>query len=654
MFGKIFNKLNIVIAFCIASFLAILAYAYNPYSADINDIDVSAYPMVRLDISLSSHPADEGDLVAKNLSIIENGKKNNGPIVVIPPGSYNNTIDLFILLDRSGNTKKYDKIIKSNLRALIKYMQDKSVDLNIKLVTFGSSGASYDLDLKKYSDNFNFFNDDIGTTAFDDARVERVFGLEKIYSLAAQSYRGNAEKVALIINGSQYYDQNRGDNTTFSIAETIHMLTDMNFEVFVAGFPIKQMVMHRTLNIGNDSIADSLTGSLAGGYLGSFSSDLTGIYDLLNKKNSSKYIVQYFSELSPESSSNGSVELDILDYSAGHFTYPQINNTQPDITHNPQPALFGEPYNVKINVNNHGKYINAVELVYWDADGKQESIFLEHRKSEDSGGSLIYEGSIPANDLSKGNFIYYFILHTPFRTIDLYADIYVTPVLEFDSGITLIPQLVNNKEVLWRWEGDTVNKGIKYQLYGGDKMIAETYDRYYTIPLGNCDLYQIVKVRVLIRQDADHPRVGGWSLFSLPAEYYAGPDGNVTEKNGIQEMFNCLIKKTATSFDDFVSNEKDYNPDNELHLNKMLEYLTGVFDTALREGMMRNRYPVLYYFMHFISYEEMNSYSKINNNIPYSILYKVITGINQTDDFSFVYLNAKNELAEWMLGHFSF
>ena len=270
MFGKIFSKLNLVIAFCIAFLIVFLVYAYSPYSATIHDIDVSEFPKVRLSISVN---ADE-KLVAKNFSIIENDKKNNGPIVVLPPNTFNKTIDLFILIDKSGNTKKYDKIIKGNLNALIKYMQDKGVDLNVKLVTFGSSGTSYDLDLKNYSDDLNLFNNDIENVTFDNIRVERVFGLEKIYSLAAQSYRSNAEKVALVINGSQYYDQSRGDNTTFDISDTINMLAEKNFVIFVTGFPIKQMVTNKTSNTEDGSLSHSL----AGGYLG-YDQDMDGRVD---------------------------------------------------------------------------------------------------------------------------------------------------------------------------------------------------------------------------------------------------------------------------------------------------------------------------------------------------------------------------------------
>jgi hypothetical protein len=647
--GKIFNKLNIAIIFAVVFFIAfIVKAASSPYSANISGIDTSAYPMVRLNVDLSA--GMETNLTARNFSVIENGKKNNGPIVILPPGTYNNTIDLFILLDRSGNTKAYDKIIKSNLRALVRYMKDKNVNLNIKLATFGSTDKSYSLDLQNFSGNYSGLNDILENMVFDGARVERVYGLEKLFSLAEQSYRSDSEKVALIINGSQFYDKGRGENSVNSLSEAINMLASKNFTIFVSGLPIKQMVKNTTANTEDASLAHSLKG----GYLGSFSSDFTAIYDLLNKKTSGKYTVQYFSELPPETGANANIELDINGYSVNSFVYPQINSTQPDIIHDPQPALMGAPYNVKIQLNNHDKFINAVELVYWGDSGNQKSLFLEHRKNEDTAGSMIYETDIPAEDVSGKNIFYYYILHTPFNTVNLYADVYAVQVLEYDAGITLIPQLVNNKEVLWRWEGDTVDKGSKYQLYNGDNLLTETSDRHFTIPLGNCDLYQIVKLRVLVRSGTEHPRAGGWSLFSLPAEYYAGQEGTVTEKTGTQKMFECLKEKKAISLNDFVANKPDYSANSELYLNKMLEYMTGIFDTALGEGMTRDRYPTLYYFMHFINNEEMRLYGRLNNKIPYKILYKVITGINQTNDFPSAYHEAKNQVAQWMLGHFSF
>ncbi len=648
--SKFFNKFNITVSLFFVLLVTIITYASNPYSVEIENIDVGTFPVVQMDLSMTDNSGLNSAFFGKNFSVFESGKQVNGPIIVLPPGSYNNKIDLFILLDKSGATDNYEDIIKSNIKSLVKYMLDKGVDLNVKISSYDSSDNSYNFQSKELSTNYVNFDNEIDSLVFDKTRLEKVYGLEKIYSLVAQNYRDDAEKIALIINGSQYYDKNKDDTTVFSVADAIKRLVEKDFMTFVVGYPIKQMVAHRTNNTEDGSLAHSLPG----GYYGSFSSDLTGIYDLLSGRVSNKYILRYFSNLSPKDATFVAGELQIDDYSVAHFDYSLTNNTQARIEHTPRVVLSGEPYNLEIRVYNESKLINVVEMAYPSSDGNIKTIVMEHKKNSDSDDYLVYDAVINSDDIVSDNFIYYFILHTPYRMINFYSDIYVTPVFEYESGITLVPQLINDKEVLWRWSGETVDKGKKYQLYMGDKMITETADRFYTIPLGDCDLYQIVKVRVLLKDGVDHPRAGEWSLFSLPFEYYAGPDGTVSEKRGIEEMFKCLNNKEDISFNDFVSSEDDYSAESKLSMNKMLEYITGVSDDSLRSRMKRSRYSMLYYFMHFIDSKEIRTYKKVYDKIPYSILYKVITNINQSDDFVLAYNKAKDDVAEWILGDFSF
>lgn len=650
--GRMFKKLNIAVVFCIVFFVVIVVKAATPYSADISNLDTSAYPMVRFNIDLSKYPNGVTNLTGRNFSIFENEIKNTNPIVVLPPGAYNNKIDLIILLDRSGNTKNYEQIIKTNLKALVRYLTDKKADLNIRFASFSSSTSSYGHTLKNYSDLYsnNNFNNDIDALAFDEARTEKAYGLEGITTLMGENFREGADKVALIINGSQYYEK-----AEYTLMSTRNMLENNNFQVFVAGFPIKQMLKHKTSNPYTYDM--SFAHYITGGYLGSFSSDLTAIYDLLVKKNSTKYTIQYFAGIPTADSSIKSVKLNIDDINVSQFNYPVANLTQPDITHNPQPAPLNAPYNVKIQINNTGKYINVVELAYQNANGTRASIFMEHRKSQDTAGLLFYEGEIPAKDIVKGNLIYYFILHMPFDTLRLGANPpYVVEVLEYDPNIILKAVLApSKKDVNWSWSVPKNYEVIKYELSQGDSDKKELFENRYTIPLGECNLYQIVKVRAYLKKDSTHPE-DYWSLPSLPVEYDGAPQTSVTEKDAIQAMFKCLKNKTAKSFDDFVSNENGYyKPDSVMYLNKMLEYITGIADSSLRSGTSQGttfkQYDYIYYFMNFINSDEMHDYSKINNRIPFRLVYKMITSVNQEKDFNTAYNVAETEVINWAEGN---
>ena len=129
------------------------------------------------------------------------------------------------------------------------------------------------------------------------------------------------------------------------------------------------------------------------------------------------------------------------------------------------------------------------------------------------------------------------MLHSPYFVSNPADNRYLVPVLEYDKGIRLTPTTVNGDTVLWRWEGETVDMGTQYQLWGGDTMIVETTGRTHEIPATECNRYQVVKLRVLVKAGADHPRAGQWSFFSLPAEAYVGPDGPMTQEAAVGKYF---------------------------------------------------------------------------------------------------------------------
>lgn len=631
--------------------ITIIVYASNPYSAEVVNVDAGLFPLVTLDVSINDHSGLNSVFTGSSISLMEKGEPVHGPMVVLPPGTYNNKIDLAILLDKTGTTKNYEQIIKSNISALITAMTENGVDLTINLVSFDSGDTPYDFALKTYPINeVNRLIDDINGLEFGGGRSERIYGFEKIQSLLLQSYRPGSEKIALIVNGSQYLDSTRGESTVYSALDITKQFSTKNFTTFVIGFPLKQMIAHST----DKSDDVSLSHSLPGGYLGSFSSDLTRIYHLLKERKPALYTVSYFSNLSSSNVSSSSVDLRVYGDLVDSFSYPSVDTAQPEVFHEPLVALLGEPYTVKAYIYNRDKYIDALEMTYWMSGGIKQSVIMEHRWSEDKDDFLVYEGSVNPDFIIEGDLFYYLILHLPHQVIDLYSDIYTTPVLEYDAGIKLIPQLVNGKEVLWRWEGSTVDLGKKYQLVAGDEILTETTDRHFTVPIGDCNFYQIVKLRVLVKDGTDHPYAGGWSLFSLPFEYYAGPEGTVTESEGVETMFNCLKNKSSRSISAFIASQDDYQADGALYLAKTLDYTTVLIDPSLKSDMRRSRYSLLYYFMHFINTKEMRTYKEITDFIPVSILYKVITNANQSKDFKVSFTDSKAAVADWIFGDTSF
>ena len=146
MGGKI-GKIKVVLIFIFALLTFVAVRASSAYSVTIDEIHSDNYPQIQLRFKLAGSVEN---LVARHFSIYENGKINNGPIVLLPPKSPNNKIDLFIFLDRSGNTKDYESIIKSNLKSLVNYMKNSGVDLEVKMIDFGSTDLPQNTDIRTF------------------------------------------------------------------------------------------------------------------------------------------------------------------------------------------------------------------------------------------------------------------------------------------------------------------------------------------------------------------------------------------------------------------------------------------------------------------------------------------------------------------------
>lgn len=649
---KLFTRFNIGLLFFITLFTVVIVRADSPFTVTINQVRTSKFPHVIVALTITENGAPASNLTPKNIVIKEGGGEvNNGPLVLLPPGQSPTKIDLFILLDTSGNTMDYEEVIKGNLKALAQHLNDVGVDLNLKLLTFGGNDTAYSLDVQSFGADVARFRQEVDELIFDNVRPGRVFGLDKIFSLAAQGARPGAEKIALIINGSQFYDAARGDTQTpHSLNEAIARLSEKNFITFVLGQPLKQL--HE---VTSDNTEDSsLSHHLPGGYLGSFASDLTVIYELLELRSDGNYVLRYFSNLSKSSASGASGSLYIDTFSVGTINYGSVAISTPVLTHTESDALIGEDFAIETHVSNNGQFINGVEVVYLNAANVEKKSMLERRPSLDTLDELVYKTVISATDMPTEQLIYYFVVRTPFYESGSIADAFTTQITEFDDGIELHSIPVNNNEVVWSWTGKTVEMGTRYQLWGGDEMIIDTTQRRHAISTGDCKKYQVVKLKVLLRSNADHPLAGKWSLFSRVAERYVGSKEAITEQEGISVMVNCVEDKSATSAESFAQSEDDYQESEKLSLNKTLYYLTGVINPALRADVPLSRYRLLYSFMQFISSQEAQDYAENTVPIPRSILYKAIANTNQSTDFENKFTEAMEEYIRRISGNTSF
>ena len=635
-----------VLIFIFALLTFVIVRAADPaYSVTIEEINSENYPQIQLSFKLTGSVEN---LVARHFSIYENGKINNGPIVLLPPKNPNNKIDLFIFLDRSGNTKSYESIIKSNLKSLVHYMKNNEVDLDVKMIDFGSTDLPQNTDIKTFASEADF-NDSVDGLVFDSARPSKVYGLNKIDQIASSQGRSGADKVVLIINGSQFYDQKLDDATTFNVAETVNKLFNNGFTVFVTGYPLKQLHALRTLNTEDGSLSHSVPG----GYLGGFAIDLTVIDDLLKKQNTGRYVLQYYSE----NPGGGSAQLYIQDNFVENFSYSRGDSSTPMMIHTTgNEAIEGHSLPIRVEVAPNGQLINIAEMSYLDESTPPKLVksVLIHEKTEDTENNMIYTGEIPEGGFPSDFARYYVKVYTPYDVIGSEDEYVSIPVFAYDEDIILKSTIVNNEEVIWRWEGKTVDMGEKYQLWAGDEMIIETKDRLYTLPADECDKYQVVKVRVLLKAGADHPSAGTWSNFSRQGEVFVGTDGELTESEGINIMISCLENKEYQTNSAYIQTEPNYSASKKLYMDKMTYYVTGITDPTLKSKIRLDRYALLYYLMNFINGTEYSKYSNSSVLIPRSMVYKVVTNSNQKDDLSGAFQTAVEELARRMRGSSSF
>lgn len=622
------SKGLLMTAFILLTFISVRAA--SSYSITVEgEVNVSAFPAVEAKLKIVG---DSAVLLPRDLIILENGIENHGALVLLPPGAPATKIDLHVLIDEGILGANRD-VINKKLEELTDYL--KASGLGDRVLTYSVKSDEYG-----------------GLDAFSKIRDEIV--------PVAQSNRQN---VLLIVNGARFYDHDRGDySMECSATCASEALKEKGFATFVVGMPFKTL---QTFNTENTDFF-GFDGLLAGGYLGSFSTDYTRIVDWLKNRDTTHFTLYYTSQLklTPENEASGAgVTIVTPGYlgDGGHFNLPAITPTAPIFSYLTAPSvMLGNPVPIRIEVNPNGKMIAEAELTYQNKASAFQAQLLKLSRATSTPEVLVYEGEIPKGDYPTEALNYFVKLYTPFDLVGTGDDMTNVAVESVDDGIILKSQLVNNKEVLWSWSGPTVNMGDEYEIWEGDKKlnVSSLVARNYSIPITECNRYQIVKVRVKLRKGVDHPRAGDWSLFSRPGEYYYPDQGvtqdSVTEAFGVSKLVECLDKSSFETPAAFIASERGYRASANLTLNKTLYYVTAIMDPSLKlDTDLLDRYSLLYLFMDVIGQADYDQYSPDTVNLPVKLLYKAITAANQIGDLKTVFKDSLDELAIRLRGNTS-
>lgn len=629
------NKTLLIVFFLFFLIITLIkVYASSPYQVTISNTDAKYFPKVQTNLKIQENGAQPNPtLLARNISVKENGKNLNSAMVLLKPDTFNEKIDLSILLDTSDNAKDYEFLIKSNLESFVKYLEYKNIDLNINFLNFSGDGDVSSLNLKKYS-VFKDFYKDLRALSFSNTKVSRAFVLEKILSLRGQESRSGADKILLLINASQFADKSRGDNrAVYNLEDVIEELTD--FKVFILGTPIKQV---HEVKIDE---YHGLSHLVNGGYLGNFSSDLKSIYDLLSRQNTSDYVLQYFSEQNQPTNAT----LYIEGYSTANISYPATTVSKPDYFVSKNEASLGLDYPVIVNIDPKGQMIDSIEVSYLTESGLKTT-FLQEDRSKSTNDSLYYTYYIDKKNIVGETLSFFITVHTPFYTIGGKDDIVTVEVSQYDNGIILKSMPKNSgKEVEWSWTGPTVDEGDNFKVIRGDQEIYIGTDKKYTISTGECDKYQKIQVKVHLKANASHERAGNWSLPSRPGEEYIGETGTPKEEEAIEKLMNCMNNKTINSEPVFIQYASEYTATLSMRLDRLIFYFLNILDPNYIGGLRRDKYPLLFKIMRIIDNEDIDTAKSQGYFTTWEVIYKLIEAENYIINFKELYKYGNDQLA---------
>lgn len=648
----------------LTAFILLTAATVRAATADavrVDNMNVAAFPGVELDLNISG---DVAGLLPGHLQILENGVETRGALVLLPPAPATTKIDLYILLDTAGLRENWP-VIKRKLEALADYLEADQTDIKLYLSILGVTQVP-----KGFADMKDFRNQ-IASLDFGSGIPTKADGYHEISALADSSsaVRTGAQKVLLVINGTPFYKGN-GDaeaEVVLGVGSAIERL-EKNFITFVVGYPFKSLQAFGSVNTVGEQ---TLSRSAPGGYLGSFSTDLTRVIDLLKNRDINHFRLYYTSGLMLDEASGAGVDMLFVGGQQGHVSYPVISTAAPTVSYIAAPSVMqGESVPIRVEVDPMGKMVAEAVLRYQNIDSRFQDQILKFNRAASTPAALIYEGEISAGDYPKDGLNYAVNIYTPFDWIDSGADNQSVEVESVDNGIKLTPTANKNTagkviSVTWTLSGPTVDMGSKYEIWAAganpetDKpLLPESTDRKFTLPIiGDCDRYQLVKARVFVRPG--ELKKAGWSLFSRSFEYYYEEPGitqdSVTEEAGAKKLVTCITRSAYDSFEAFTASESGvYHASDKLNLNKLFQYVTDISDTSLKDVVkVKNRYGLLYLFMGAITQTEYDTYNPDSANIPVRLLYKAITFANQIDKLKVEFDDSLEKLRKRLVGNAS-
>ncbi len=629
------------LTFLFSAFVILIAKAATPYTVSVIQWNESEFPRIQARLKIEG---DTEGLLPKNLVIQENEKINIGPMAFLPPHDPPSQIDLNILLDTSSKTAPYQRLILNNLKGLIGYFNEKKIDLQIKVTSFDGKVNFQTNDMKEMVTQLN-------QITFSEIDASKIDGFAKLTQVSKMEGRPKAQKIMLILNGSAFEDTKNDGVTGIKMREAISSTRQNNDLIFVLGHPLQQI--HRVRADAPTAELSDFAHNVPGGYLGGFGTDLTSWVDLLFMQSPENFVLQYYTNQPPSGITGSQAKLFIDGGLVQEFTYQAEPATELVLHHIPENELaVGDSIPLTVEIENKGKAINAVELNYKNKEGNFIPLPLMHERHSPKTDSLNYNLNLPETVFSDEYFTYYLSVHTPYTSSGSETGAVTLPVNIYDDGILLEAKLSGDKKaVLWSWTGPTVEKGKTFEIWAGDVLLTTADQRNYTIPLEECNRYQILQVQVIFPDGTkSHP--------SRPFEFFAEGSGSSVpfqEKQALELFLRCLTQKRIDTYSQFAATTPDFIPTQPLNLEKAALYFTKLTHTNLWEKLKigSGYYELMLYIMKFLNKEQYLKYGIEGSPVENILIYKLITKANFTTNLENTFNRGFSELSTRVRGNIS-
>lgn len=609
--------------------------------------EIQQFPQVQLSFRLEGGE----NLAARDFVILEEGKQNTSPLVVLPPGPVKSKTNLYLFIDTSKRAHRSEEIIRQNVRGLIEYIHQSGGDVQVKLYPF--SGRDRETDAPNPAD---FFAGDtelyqkLESLSSDTEQSGRASLLTQLNRAAREAADdANTENILLVINASPFRMAENGtyasSGTNYSLSGTLNLLSQKNFTVFTLGYPLKQIRRLPSANTRGAGLADTLPG----GYLGSFSSDLTYLWKWVKERSSGDYHLFYFSSLpDPESARGKSAALGytgeissrsggFLGTALGLFSYDPPAAQIPQIGVPELKKAEEGKTEVSVRIGNNHVFIGGASLSFADRGGTYRTYVMLHKRAESDPENSVYAAYLPEEILPAD----------PAFSVKVWSPLYGLTEgngsadmedLAYDRSILLKAQKSIESgatKILWTWSGATVEAGTGFKFYTGNNPIPEIKDknaRSHFTEVNDCTAWQTARLEAVL---AD-----GKVRSSAPLGFWTGENiPSVTEEKSITAMIHCLKEKEVSALSGLMGRiAGDYQAGSGITLTKALQYLTAAMGSEAPPGP--DWYAAIYRALGFISEEEGNRYQDGTVKIPLELLYKLIAETNHTGDFKAAYEKA--------------